>query len=323
MKKIIALLLVLVMVFALAACGGTETPENTKKPSGDNSTSGKQGGNKDNKGGEQEAKAPKGYSDGNFWYIRSNVWDTEFLPKILPAPLDSYDVDSTTMKDYKHGDLSNSYTVGSLEWEEAGDYRVYGVLFECDKAQKDAYIEAVKAKGFVGGVDDHMSGTWEYSFSHADGWYLYINANEKYSNPDRVNVSISLTDSVHESPKSLGGLKLPTVGVPSVDIKNGAKYQAYDIANGYDEVELDVNWSGSFPDSGKYVWYLDLYYTGVSSEAVTAYCHALEADGWSVYYDDEPEEDYFNNFISKGDIDLEVIYSRGEMELHLDNDENN
>ena len=121
MKKLSALLLVLVMLFSLAACGGGDDKPPSSDP-GKQSESTDQLTQKELDDVEKafemlEALKPEGWDENNFGAYIYDVWDEAFLPDCLPGPVDGVKVDQTTLKDYSHDVLNGDYSVGPLCYE--------------------------------------------------------------------------------------------------------------------------------------------------------------------------------------------------------------
>lgn len=316
MKKLLALVLALMMCLSFAACGDGKSGGSS---SGGSSSGGDSSGGVSEKDLEKVEDAleklgtqlPDGWSDGNYWMLKDG-WDADFLPSVLPAPQEGFEVDITTLKDYKHDTMDGDYEVGDVQYASYKDYREYGVQFDCNPQQLEAYIEAVRANGFVGGGYSDDGGEWEYHFSHPDGWLLVIYARSSWDDPNKLGAAISMTDSLYDSPKSVCGLPLPTMGTPVMDFTK-AVYNAYDSTKDYEEVELPVDLNGSFPDSERYEWDVFFEYDGVSRDYVMEYSQSLTDAGWEVYLDEDGDEDYVTNYASKDGLQIIIGFSDSSM----------
>ena len=325
MKKLFALLLALMMALSLAACGGGDS-SGDKTPSGD---SGQQGGSSGQLTQEElddveealeilEALKPEGWDENNFGAYIYDVWDEDFLPDCLPGPVDGVKVDQTTLKDYSHDVLNGDYSVGPLYYESYEDYREYGVRFYATEAQLDAWLDALRAKGFSGGqVSDRDSEWWEFYFCDNDGWFVYVffNTNDNEDGQFDGAASVHATNDLFPLPEAIAGesIPLPQRGMTSNDYTE--YYTAYDM--NYDDVDFDLT-SSTFSELGEYfaAWFS---YYGTEIQDAKDYAQTLVGAGWELQYESESDGCYYSTQHKDGiygvvnyydyDVMLEVGFS--------------
>ncbi len=323
MKKLLALLLALVMCLSLAACGDKPSGGNGEKPS--NGTSGGDIITQDDLDDlddaldKLEALKPEGWDENNFGMYIYDIWDEDFLPDILPGPVDGVKPSQTNFKDYKHDVLNSNYSVGAVEYESYEDYHEYSVSFYATLDQLDAYIGELRSAGFTGGEFSSSDSEWrEFYFSHPDGWFLYIffNTNDDDGGNFDGCASVSFTDDLHDIPASIAGVKLPAVGAASYDYAAESWYEIYDMASG-DMDTLEVDWNGSFPDKEKYSWWIFFNYYGVDAQQVFDYRDSLVSDGWELQSsDDDTSDGYTSSTLYKDEVYMVVKWnSRSVLEV--------
>ncbi len=336
MKKVLGCLLVAVMMLSLAACspedaenllgeiiennGGLEeivgdVVDNLGITSGEEGSTGSEGSGDilteedledlENALEQLEALKPEGWDENLYGMYIYDVWDEEFLPDVLPGPVEGVLPYDTTFKDYKHDVMNQNYSVGMIEYESYEDYHEYGVNFYATKEQLDQYVESIRNAGFTGGESSHPDSEWrEFSFSHKDGWYLYMWFNTNNDNDGKFDgcASVSLTDNLYTRPDSIAGVKLPTVGVIAYDYTKGVSYDTYVYETG-EMGYKDVEWSESFPDKNAMSWWIFFDYYGVDLEQVNAYRDQLVNDGWVLERTSEGSDgSYIKNILKKGDV---------------------
>ncbi len=337
MKKLIALLLALIMLLSLTACGvgdkiGDKIADkivDSITDSVDKDKDDKQDKEKDNDDDPVltdeeiedfnnalemlEALTPEGWDENSYGAYIYNVWDEEFLPDILPGPVEGMKADQTNFKDYKHDVINGDYSVGPIVYDSYEDYREYSVSVYATTAQLDAYVAELKAAGFTGGERSYSDSEWrEFHFTHPDGWFLYIfyNTNADDGGNYDGRASIILTNDVHESPASIAGVKLPTAGVPDYDVKAYAEYETYVYAT--DEMGyLPVDWNGSFPDSSEMSWWIFFTYYGADDEYATSYVEELKSAGWELQWSNDQQDGYLNYALEKDGVYMVVDCFKG------------
>ena len=141
MKKILALLLALMLIFALAACNNNDNPNGDDPLNRDPGTS---------QGGEDNSGTQDGNQD-----IGGSAWPDNEFTKLVPKP---------------------SFTLQT----PYADEKEFGVAFtDATTDQIKAYVEQVKAEGFTIGErieEESAMGITYYSFSakNADGYEVEI-----------------------------------------------------------------------------------------------------------------------------------------------------
>ena len=291
MKKLLTLLLAMLMVFVLAACGkDTETPSDNNGGSGNNNSSTPILSDDDMEDLEDafdkpETLMPEGWDENKYGAYIYGVWDSEFLPDCFPAAPEGVKVDQTTFKDYKHDTMNGSYAVGPLSYETKEDYREYGVFFYATKTQLDAFTEAVEAKGMKGGLTE--TGEWTYYDYFGNGWFMEIFVRESISEEDYdYSVSVSATDSLFALPKSIDGIPLPQCGMTEFDYNKG--YTIQDFTDGYDDVDFDLS-SDKLPSEYYAAWFN--YHCATNQDAID-YAQQLKNLGWAVEWESDGEDGY-------------------------------
>ena len=328
MKRLFALLLALMMVLSLAACGGGDN-SGDKAPSGGSGGGGGSIQDDLDDAGEAlddlddleemlEFLKPEGWDENNFGAYIYDVWDEDFLPDCLPGPVDGVKVDQTTYKDYTHDVLNQDYSVGPLYYESYEDYREYGVRFYATEAQLDAWLDALRANGFSGGqVSDRDSEWWEFYFCDNDGWFVYVffNTNDDEDGEFDGAASVYATDDLFPLPEAIAGesIPLPQRGMTSNNYTEC--YTAYDM--NYDDVDFDLT-SSTFSELGEYfaAWFS---YYGTEIQDAKDYAQTLVGAGWELQYESESDGCYYSTLHKDGiygvvnyydyDVMLEVGFS--------------
>jgi len=290
MKKILAILLAAMMVFALAACGGdADKPSDSKNDDTAASQAESKGNGNlsdlDSALSQIEQLIPEGWDENNYGAYIYNVWDSDFLPDCFPEAPDGIKVDQTTFKDYKHDTMSGGYAVGPLNYEKKEDYREYGVFFYATKAQLDAFTAAVEAKGMNGGITEE--GEWTYYNYFGNGWFMEIFVRDSISEENyEYSVSVSATDSLFALPKSIDGIPLPQCGMTESDYNKS--YTIQDFTNGYEDVDFNLS-SDKLPAEHYAAWFN--YHCATNQDAID-YATQLKDLGWEVEWESDGEDGY-------------------------------
>ncbi len=310
MKKLFALVLALIMLLSLAACGGEKTPESgtdnnsSSKPTPDASNSISIDWEAlDSALSVLDTLKPEGWDEDPYGMYIYDVWDQEFLPDVMPAPIDGIKIDSTRFKDYNHDVMNKDYSVGPIEYDDYKDYRKYSVSFNATIEQLDAFIAAVKEKGFVGTetTTHEEDSWWEYYYYNESGWFMHIFFNTVSSDGYDGFASVSLTDSIFDKPASVAGIPLPQKGAPAYDY---TKYSFYFDEN-YDEVSFDIT-KDTFPDS-YYAIFFEYY--GVDAKYCKEYTSQLVNAGWTIEQEDDKVESENNYYaLLKKDGEYSQVY---------------
>ena len=328
MKKLFALLLALVMVLSLAACGGDTGGGGSSGGSGSGGSGGSIQDDLDDAGEALddlddleemlEFLKPEGWDENNFGAYIYDVWDEDFLPDCLPGPVDGIKVDQTTYKDYTHDVLNQDYSVGPLLYESYEDYREYGVRFYATEAQLDAWLDALRAKGFSGGqVSDRDSEWWEFNFCNNDGWFVYVffNTNDNEDGQFDGAASVHATNDLFPLPEAIAGESIPLPQRGMTDSNYTEYYTAYDM--NYDDVDFDLTKS-TFSELGEYfaAWFS---YYGTEIQDAKDYAQTLVGAGWELQHESESDGCYYSTLHKDGiygvvnyydyDVMLEVGFS--------------
>ena len=289
MKKLFALLLALMMVFALTACGNNETPSGSE--GGTPGTSNNNGLVNDDLEDLEDAMdkleelMPEGWDENNYGAYIYGVWDADFLPECFPEPIEGVKVDQTTFKDYDHDTLSGSYAVGPLYYESKEDYRSYGLLFYANQDQLDAFTAAVEAKGLNGGLTEE--GEWTYYNYFGNGWFMEIFVRATIAEEDyEYQVSVTATDSVFKLPESISGIPLPQCGMTDSDYNK--YYTIQDFTDGYEDVDFDLS-SDTLPTEYYAAWF---NYLCATNQDAMDYAQKLKDLGWEVEWESDGEDGY-------------------------------
>lgn len=291
MKKLFALLLAMMMIFSLAACG----ENNTTDPDKDNPGTSQSGENNDDIDSDLgdaedaleklEQLLPDGWDENNYGAYIYNVWDDDFLPDCFPDAPEGIKVDQTSFKDYDHDTLNGSYAVGPLFYDSYEDYREYGVFFYADQDQLDAFTAAVEAKGMKGGLTEE--GEWTYYDYFGNGWFMEIFVRETIAEEDyEYQVSVTATDSVFELPESISGIPLPQCGMTNSDYNK--YYTIQDFTNGYEDVDFDLS-SDTLPNEYYAAWF---NYLCATNQDAMDYAQKLKDLGWEVEWESDGEDGY-------------------------------
>ena len=321
MKKLSALLLALVLIFSLAACGGDggKTPAGHSDQQNDLPEPLTQSELDDVDRALEilEALKPEGWDENRYGAYIYDVWDEEFLPDCLPGPVDGVQVDQTFLKDYSHDVMNGNYSVGPLDYESYEDYREYGVRFYATEEQLDAYLDALRAKGFSGGqLSDRDSEWWEFFFSSED-WFVYVffNTNDDENGSFDGAATVSATSDLFTLPAAIvkDGIPLPQRGMTGSDYT-----KHFTVFNSsYDEVDFDLT-SDSLLEREKYftAWF---NYFGTEIQDAKDYAQTLVGEGWELQYERESDGCYHSTLKKDGiyavanyydyDVMLEVGFS--------------
>lgn len=317
MKKLFALLLILAMLFSLTACSSGE--ENTPSANGQQTTTASVPQNADEALEDLEEMMeflkPEGWDENKFNAYIYDVWDEDFLPDVLPGPVDGIKADQTSFKDYSHDVLNGDYSVGPLIYDSYEDYRTYSVRFYATEEQLDEYIEALRSEGFSGGqLSDRDSEWWEFNFSNNDGWFVYIffNTNDNEDGQFDGAATLYATDSLFPLPEAITAedIPLPQRGMTSYDYTE--YFTAYDM--NYEDVDFDLSGS-TFDELGEYfaVW---LSYFGTEIKDAQEYAHTLADAGWELKYENE-DEGCYNATLEKDEIFAVVNYYDYDVMLEI------
>ena len=305
MKKILALLLALLMLVSLCACGGGA-------PSSEGFGGKNPAVSQDQPGGEDleqsmedledaleilEYLKPEGWDENDFGAYIYDVWDESQLPDILPGPVEGMKPYQTFYKDYKHEDLQDDYSVGLLNYEAHDDYRAYGVSFYATFEQLEEYLSALRDKGFTGGTREEYDDVWlEYHFSDSGNWYIYIffNTNDDEDGAFDGCATVYATDSVWDYPDSVAGTSLPRAGAPAYDYNSEFWVETYQHESGdMPTLNFDLK-SDPFPESETQSWWMWFAYYGTVAAQAKAHVQQMLSEGWELQWESEDGENYWS-----------------------------
>ena len=288
MKKILAILLVLLMALSLAACSGNDdTIISQEEPDDLDMNPDDLDMNPDDL--EEaltnlDALMPEGWDENRYGAYIYEVWDSEFLPDCFPTPPEGVKVDQTTFKDFTHDTLNGDYSVGPLNYDSYEDYREYGVGFYATQEQLNDFVASVENKGMTGGQTG--DGEWCIYEYFGNGWFMEIFANLMHNDQEYDYwVSVSATDCLFELPASISGIPLPQVGVVTYDHDN---YSINDFTDGYEDVDFDLS-SDTLPEEYYAAWFS--YCCAVNQDAID-YAQQLKDLGWEVVWESDGEDGY-------------------------------
>jgi hypothetical protein len=326
MKKFIALLLALALIFTLAACSPKKTAEKAMEDALSDAIrdaasgklpTGSGGADPDHEYTQEEIDdaleqlekwaLAQGWTESDYGNSIYGVWDSDVLPDCVPKEIPGVKTDETTYKEKHHEkSYNNEHELGRINFESK-DYEEWGVDFNATKAQFDTFISELEKNGFYGGQTSDSQYNIEYSFL-GNGYYAYIYLIEVDDGEFDYWVYFSMVkDDINPYPKSFNGTKLPTVGVVSwIE----GEYFGYGWDDALDE-EVEGFWdpykdTGKLPNGGWSLWYE--YYV-VSEAQVKEYVKSMESQGWTIEYEDQYYEDYgYTYHMKKGDMVASVDY---------------
>ena len=330
MKRILALLISLMMVFALVACNNTEEPDNSGGGGGGGSGGG--GGNPIvTPGDDYDPDDPEQYiyrsvfanspykdqwDTSRYGADVSGVWDSSVLPDMFPAKPDSVTaIDRTEfvgLLDEKvasnpPGDLYVEYDYESDE----KPWTYFFVMFEGTEATLNTLI-ADLAESFEcrddredNWGDDRIMGELH---AYSTDWYLFLSYSQDldWSNEERVateNFSFTLyaIPVHHQLPKIVEGVPLLQVGY----LMEAADYVAGYNDGDDDYTYVDYNFQTGTPSGAmKENWETgEIVYYGAKLTDVEAYSTQLVNAGFTLQ---SSEDGYW--WFTKGDINVTVRY---------------
>jgi len=314
MKKLLAILLAAIMVFALVACGDKKDNgsdgDKSDKDGKDTILSDEDLEDLDDAIDKLEQLLPDGWDENKHGAYIYGVWDSDFLPDCLPDAPEGVKVDQTTFKDYDHDRLNGDYAVGPLSYESKEDYREYGAGFYGNLEHLEAYAKALEAKGMTGGKTE--DGEWIVYDYCGDGWFVELFAQTQYGDDREYDyyISVNATDSLFELPEKVDGIPLPAVGMTECDYNES--YYIVDFSEGYEDVEFDLS-KDSLPEEYYVAWFN--YYGTVNSHAVD-YAKEIKDLGWEVEWETDGE-DGFRCCLKKDGVYMVVNYYDYECMLEV------
>ena len=310
MKRRIALILALMLLFTLAACGGKSDPpaQSGNSSSGDGNSSSPGLTQKEIEEAEQAMETLEAWARAQGWdenpygnWIYA-VWDSEVLPACVPKEIEGVQVDQTTYKEKRHDTYTESYGIGNLNYADKS-YEQWGVSFYCTTGQLDEFVAAMEANGFYGGQtsESEYRPTWEWL---GNGYYAYLSVNPQITGEGDYTCLawFDITqDDNNPYPVAFMGTKLPQMGAVVYNYKvDGAGYawvgEDYDMVEGFWDVFAD---KGELPED----WGMWLDYFGVNIEDAKACAQNMAAQGWTIthestWYDGEG----YVCYLEKGEI---------------------
>ena len=330
MKRILALLISLMMVFALVACNNTEDPDNSGGGGGGGSGGG--GGNPTvTPGDDYDPDDPEQYiyrsvfanspykdqwDTGRYGADVSGVWDSSVLPSVFPAKPDSVTaIDRTEFVGLLDEKIANS-PPGELYVEVDYDtderpWTYFFVMFDGTEATLNTLIadlaenfECVDDREDSWG-DDRISGELH---AYSTEWYLFLKYSQDldWSSEERVvteNFSFTLYAMPvhHQLPKVVEGVPLLQVGYLTDAVSHVTGYSAGDD----DYTYLDYDYQTGTPSGSlKENWTTDeIVYYGVKMADVESYATQLVNAGLTLQ---SSSNGYW--YFKKGEINVTVRY---------------
>ena len=329
MKRILALFINLMMVFALVACNKTEDPDNS---GGGGGGTGDGGGNPIvTPGDDYDPDDPEQYiyrsvfanspykdqwDTGRYGADVSGVWDSSVLPSVFPAKPDSVTaIDRTEfvgLLDEKiaYNPPGELYVEVDYDTDER-PWTYFFVMFEGTEATLNTLI-ADLAENFEcrddredSWGDDRISGELH---AYSTEWYLFLKYSQDldWSSEERVvteNFSFTLYAMPvhHQLPKVVEGVPLLQVGYLTDAVTHVTGYSAgdddytyldYDFQTGTPSGSLKENWT-----TGEIVYY------GVKMSDVESYATQLVNAGLTLQSNNNG---YW--YFKKGEINVTIRY---------------
>ena len=330
MKRILALLISLMMVFALVACNNTEDPDNSGGGGGGGSGGG--GGNPIvTPGDDYDPNDPEQYiyrsvfanspykaqwDTGRYGADISGVWDSSVLPSVFPAKPDSVTaIDRTEFVGLLDEKIANN-PPGELYVEVDYDtderpWTYFFVMFEGTEATLNTLI-ADLAENFEcrddredSWGDDRISGELH---AYSTEWYLFLKYSQDldWSSEERVvteNFSFTLYAMPvhHQLPKVVEGVPLLQVGYLTEAVTHVTGYSSGDD----DYTYLDYDYQTGTPSGAmKENWTTDeIVYRGVKLSDVESYATQLVNAGLTLQ---SSSNGYW--YFKKGEINVTIRY---------------
>ena len=332
MKKILALLLSIMMMFAFVACNNTEDPDNGGGGTGGGGGSGGGGGNLIvTPGDDYDPDDPEQYiyrsvfanspykaqwDTSRYGADISGVWDSSVLPSVFPTKPDSVTaIDRTEfvgLLDEKiaYNPPGELYVEVDYDTDER-PWTYFFVMFEGTEATLNTLI-ADLAENFEcrddredNWGDDRISGELH---AYSTEWYLFLKYSQDldWSSEERVvteNFSFTLYAMPvhHQLPKVVEGVPLLQVGYLMDAVTHVTGYSDGDD----DYTYLDYDYQTGTPSGSlKENWTTDeIVYYGVKLTDVEAYSTQLVNAGFTLQ---SSEDGYW--YFKKGEINVTVRY---------------
>ena len=330
MKRILALLISLMMVFALVACNNTEDPDNSGGGGGGGSGGG--GGNPIvTPGDDYDPDDPEQYiyrsvfanspykdqwDTSRYGADVSGVWDSSVLPSVFPAKPDSVTaIDRTEFVGLLDEKIANN-PPGELYVEVDYDtderpWTYFFVMFEGTESTLNTLI-ADLAENFEcrddredSWGDDRISGELH---AYSTEWYLFLKYSQDldWSSEERVvteNFSFTLYAMPvhHQLPKVVEGVPLLRVGY----LMNAVTYVTGYSDGDDDYTYLDYDYQTGKPSGAmKENWTTDeIVYYGVKMADLESYATQLVNAGLTLQ---SSSDGYW--WFKKGEINVTVRY---------------
>jgi len=329
MKKILALLISLMMVFAIVACNNTENPDN-----GGGGTGGGGGGGGNpivTPGDDYDPNDPEQYiyrsvfanspykdqwDTGRYGADISGVWDSSVLPSVFPTKPDSVTaIDRTEfvgLLDEKiaYNPPGELYVEVDYDTDER-PWTYFFVMFEGTEATLNTLI-ADLAENFEcrddredSWGDDRISGELH---AYSTEWYLFLKYSQDldWSSEERVvteNFSFTLYAMPvhHQLPKVVEGVPLLQVGYLTNAVTHVTGYSAGDD----DYTYLDYDYQTGTPSGAmKENWTTDeIVYYGVKMADLESYATQLVNAGLTLQ---SGSNGYW--YFKKGEINVTIRY---------------
>lgn len=325
MKKLFTCALALLMLFALAACGGKKEPAPQPKDSAAPATS------KPASGGEPSDSAPSsGLSQAELdeadeawdklmamtyaadwkWdkeddsgYI-NGTWDTEVMYDPVPAPpadINVVEMQFNGKKSTRYG--GETASIGNM-YIDSTEYEQIWVNFNCSIAQRDQLVQSFIDAGWLMYEDLSMNREDYWHFCYGNEYYAFLRAGDWLADDGyEIGAYLNVLPAYYPLPKSVADVPLPQVGVLMGEGWIDGYDADYNMLESEDGIPLDTP-ANKMPT---YWLYYNESYDGVSVADIQAYRDQLVADGWEVSYEyANTADDYdplgYNVTLRKGDV---------------------
>ena len=259
--------------------------------------------------GAAAANLPQGWQDGrNYYHWIEKVWDSAVLPSCVPKEIPGVRVEQTIWKMPGHQTINNNNEVGRMSFADS-NFEYWGLSFDCNEEQADAFVKALEENGFFGGEIDDYPLTYAYV---GNGYYAHVLVRTNYLGSAAeegypYGVSFSITPTVHQLPKSFNSWPLPQVGA-ALEPYGQWSVQFWDDNGDMGEAKWDLQADrGSLPAKNWSAWF---DYFGVSNAEAEAYAKTLEAAGWEITYQYPEDESGYSARLRKGDVRARVFFDR-------------
>ena len=308
MKRILALLISLMMVFALVACNNTEDPGGSGGGTGGGSGGGGGGGTPQAEthiyDGSPHAES---WRDGASYDYIDGVWDSSVLPDIFPTQPTTGTIDDiTTYYIAKDDPKHTTYAIAEVSFPDE-NYYYYEVGFLGNEAHQTYLVDALTQKGFFIDYDDSWGNNRLFINAFSSDYYVNIRRFDSDENPEcPYEFDCYIVPKQMSFPvSSFNGVPLPDFGY--ITSEYDLMYMKYETDySDFEDVKFDVATTNP--------WYFSFDLEGVTAANHTAYINRLVSDGWVLQS---------NGYYTKGTMTVDVDYNAedGSLEVEAASDE--